>query len=213
MTSTRADNRGHWPKGKRRNSDPFPEALRARVVKMVESGATSYKDLARLAGIPTLTLRRWMLGRDHPSPEPLMRLILVVGAMGRKVLGPPTAPHRGATDSTDSASVSNDGPVLRMPSTERRRLKHLIAAATEIVDGLEGLPFVWRDGEATAKATTLATIGVELVTKETVAKFGHRIKSRAEPVGCRLFGYMDIYSDLYILGVQTHKRKGAAPLA
>lgn len=70
----RPGGRGHWPRGKRRNSPPADwPAVRARLQGMSRRG------LARLVGVSDRTVRRWLDGTCQPPAEAVRKLRTIVG--------------------------------------------------------------------------------------------------------------------------------------
>ena len=71
--SARADGRGGWTPGKRRNPDVGDwQRIRLRVVSLLndrpEYGRVSVRAIAAVIGVSDRTLRRWLSGEDRPPP-------------------------------------------------------------------------------------------------------------------------------------------------
>jgi hypothetical protein len=71
--SARADGRGGWPKGKRRNPDTGDWArvrieLQALLDDAWQFGVVSGSQLAATLGYSERSVRRWLKGEDRPPP-------------------------------------------------------------------------------------------------------------------------------------------------
>lgn len=73
--SSRADGRGHWPRGRRQHADvriaglTWPTFRRRLVDYLAEAPYGTQADLTRSVGVPTKTVWRWLHDEDWPSPE------------------------------------------------------------------------------------------------------------------------------------------------
>lgn len=72
--SCRADGRGGWVRGKRRNADVGDWArVRIDLVALINEhfrlGVISAAALANELGVSDRSVRRWMAGEDRPAPE------------------------------------------------------------------------------------------------------------------------------------------------
>ena len=71
--SARADGRGGWTPGKRRNQDVGDwQRIRITLASLLndrpEAGRVSVRSIARVIGVADRTLRRWLSGEDRPAP-------------------------------------------------------------------------------------------------------------------------------------------------
>ena len=74
IKSQRADGRGHWPAGKRRNPDTGQwNRTRLRLARLIEDhprrGRISCRALADAVGVGDRAVRNWIAGIDRPAPE------------------------------------------------------------------------------------------------------------------------------------------------
>jgi DNA-binding transcriptional regulator YiaG len=68
MTTKTTATKGHWPKGKRRNSSIYaPQTV--RLIRSSYRQGLSLKQIARHLGVSDRTVRRWRDGIDCPSDE------------------------------------------------------------------------------------------------------------------------------------------------
>jgi hypothetical protein len=74
------------------------------------------------------------------------------------------------------------------PSDVIARLRGFIAAAADVIKGLQGAPFSWRGVDGQHHLPRLAMMGVTLVSKSHAERLGYRLKRGAQPVGWRYFG-------------------------
>lgn len=73
-------------------------------------------------------------------------------------------------------------------STFKRQLSRRIDYLQAVRDGLDGHPFAWGDGAATAAKRVLAAEGIHLVTASWLAERGYVLNRGAAPVGDVYFG-------------------------
>lgn len=70
--------KGHWPKGKRRNPVGDWPSLRLAVVGLIDQhwayGVRSAGALARVVGVDSRTVGRWLRGEDMPPPAAVTKL-------------------------------------------------------------------------------------------------------------------------------------------
>ena len=91
------------------------------------------------------------------------------------------------------------------PRLNIQRLHELLGI---VLNGLDGQPFSWGDGQRQAWVPILKAAGVTLITKTQIEKHGYRLKRGAKPVGSAYFGApIKRYADLYVLEVQCVKPK------
>lgn len=94
----------------------------------------------------------------------------------------------------------------RTPSAYKRLLQTRINLLQEIIDGLDGKPFEWGDGERTSKGRILKELNITLVTKTWLKKNGYMLNPRAKPVGTAYFGSpISNYGEVYVLECQAVK--------
>lgn len=87
-----------------------------------------------------------------------------------------------------------------------QRLEMAQEAIADLLNGLNGKPFVWGDSEHRAKEGILASLGFALVTITKLTRGGHELKRGVKPVGKAYFGSpIRKYAELYVLGVQTKR--------
>lgn len=80
-----------------------------------------------------------------------------------------------------------------------------------VIDGLNGQPFSWGEGERNAYTKILAEVGVTLVSKSAIARAGRELKRGAGPVGAAYFGApIKRMAELYVLECQTKLRNAKA---
>jgi hypothetical protein len=92
MKSAREDNRGHWPKGKRRN-DPSPDwpRVRKRLERLLRSPERprgivdrpirSRRGLAAYLSVSDRQVRRWLAMDDMPSADTVDRIATFCAAI------------------------------------------------------------------------------------------------------------------------------------
>lgn len=91
---------------------------------------------------------------------------------------------------------------------ELDRIQRLQELLKSVIQGLDGLPFTWGNGQRMAWVPMLKEAGVTLITKTQIEKCGYRLKRSAKPVGCAYFGApIKAHIDLYVLEVQCTKPK------
>ncbi len=89
-----------------------------------------------------------------------------------------------------------------MNRSKLRVRRDLLVAICDALDN--GKTLSWGSGERTSKSRVLRELGIELVTKTGARKRGLRIKRGATPVANGYFtAPLQVYADLYIVGVQT----------
>jgi hypothetical protein len=75
-----------------------------------------------------------------------------------------------------------------------------------VLDGLEGKPFHWGQGERWALTPMLTKIGITIVTRTQIDKYGYRLKRSQNPVGTTYFGSpINKNADIYVLEIQCVK--------
>lgn len=93
--SHRADGRGHWPAGRRRNKTDakirlrllaaIRRCLRAPSPNPNRPGRTmSRKEIAVLAGVSDKTITRWYAGEHHPRRDTALEAIRALNAAARR---------------------------------------------------------------------------------------------------------------------------------
>lgn len=94
------------------------------------------------------------------------------------------------------------------PSEVKNKLSSWIYVATQIRDGLNGIPFDWTGGEFEAYRVKAEAMGLTLITKTQVTKQGYRLRQGARPVGRGYFrAPISRSADLYILECQAVKEE------
>lgn len=94
------------------------------------------------------------------------------------------------------------------PSEIKNRLQSWRYVAQAIIDGLEGKPFSWGDGERTAYTQKAKKMGITLITATQAKKQGYRIKHGAKSVGTAYFrSPISNYGNLYVLECQCVKEE------
>lgn len=73
LTSSRADGRGGWVRGKRRHADGGDwSRIRIDLAALFNDapprGPITCRGLARVLGVSDRSVRRWVAGEDRPSP-------------------------------------------------------------------------------------------------------------------------------------------------
>jgi hypothetical protein len=88
----------------------------------------------------------------------------------------------------------------------KKQLIRLHQLTDTILQGLEGKPFHWGQGERWAYTPMLTKIDVTLVTRNRIDKLGYRLKKSQEPVGTTYFGTpIDKQADVFVLEIQCVK--------
>jgi hypothetical protein len=92
------------------------------------------------------------------------------------------------------------------PSEIKSKLGSWRHIAQVIIDGLEGKPFCWSNGELEAYRPKAQQMGITLVTKTQIKKLGYRLKNGVKPVGNGYFkAPISRSADLYVLECQAVK--------
>jgi hypothetical protein len=115
---------------------------------------------------------------------------------------------REVTGEPASAESAADTAPITRAILLRRRL-----VLGEVLDGLDGRPFLWTDAERGPRLLAAAACGVELVTTNGAKERGHLVKHGAQPVGRVCVGARDV-ERCFVLHVQTKPApatKKAAP--
>ncbi|MBD2451158.1 hypothetical protein H6G76_29315 [Nostoc sp. FACHB-152] len=90
----------------------------------------------------------------------------------------------------------------------KKRLERIHELTEIVLNGLNGKPFSWGDGQRTAWVPLLQEIGITLITKTQIQKRGLVLKRGAKPVGKAYFGSpIKRYADLYVMEVQCTEPK------
>jgi hypothetical protein len=94
------------------------------------------------------------------------------------------------------------------PSTVVSRLQSWQYVAQVIIDGLNGKRFSWTAGEFEAYRKKAEAMGLTLVTKTTIKRWGYRLKRGAEPIGTGYFrSPISRDAELYVLECQAVKEE------
>jgi hypothetical protein len=84
-----------------------------------------------------------------------------------------------------------------------KQLIRLHQLTNTILQGLDGSPFHWGQGERWAYTPMLKKIGITLVTRTQIDKRGYRLKRSQNPVGTTYFGTpIDKEADVFVLEIQ-----------
>lgn len=90
------------------------------------------------------------------------------------------------------------------PSALISKLQRRQAVMAEVVAGLNGRPFWWGSGEASAKQPLLSDAGIILLTRTGVGRAGLRLKRGVKPVGCVYYNApIHAHCAVYVLQCQT----------
>lgn len=93
-----------------------------------------------------------------------------------------------------------------MSMLTKKQLIRLHQLTHTILQGLDGKPFHWGQGERWAYTPMLTKIGVTLVTRNRIDKLGYRLKKSQKPVGTTYFGTpIDKQADVFVLEIQCVK--------
>jgi hypothetical protein len=125
--------------------------------------------------------------------RPVQHCLLFPGCGGPKAC----LDCREVTDEPVSAESAADTAPITRAILLRRRL-----VLGEILDGLDGRPFLWTDAERGPRLLAAQECGVELVTENGAKERGHLVKHGAQPVGRMCVGARDVQR-LLVLHVQT----------
>jgi hypothetical protein len=88
----------------------------------------------------------------------------------------------------------------------KKQLISLCRVINTVLDGLEGKPFHWGQGERWALTPMLTKIGITIVTRTQIDKCGYRLKRSQKPVGTTYFGTpINKNADIYVLEIQCIK--------
>jgi hypothetical protein len=95
---------------------------------------------------------------------------------------------------------------MNSKSTIEKRLNKIKHSIDEVVNGLNGKPFNWGDGERIHHQKKLKKCDITLLTITALKKRGYRLKRGAKPVGSAYFGRpIKNIGQLYVLECQAIK--------